>query len=79
MRRLLTSVLALSVTALLGLLAGVPRAAPAEAAPAATTSTPFTDIGDSIFKADIEWLYYLMDSVDPRWFNILSQDIWEQW
>ncbi len=29
--------------------------------------------------SDNEWLFYLLGSVDPRLFNILSQDIWQQW
>ena len=52
MRPSRTLVALIGVTALLGLLVGVPRPAPAEAA-----TTPFTDIAGSPFKADIEWLY----------------------
>jgi hypothetical protein len=36
-------------------LVGVLAVAPAQ--PAAAASAPFTDIGDSMFKGDIEWLY----------------------
>ncbi len=29
--------------------------------------------------SDREWLWYLVGSVGPRWFVILSSDVWEQW